>query len=153
MPAESIDEIGHQRREEDRGSILGRVENSRCGPPYGRRKPGRHNSTVCGKRWCFRRPNHKTQTEQSGNGRCSGEEADKTLQHREKRPEENAEGIDQSGTIAVQKPASRQLSDDVSPAECREDVSHMNSIEAKFFSHCWTSNRYCRAVSIIDCRD
>src|SRR5574338_93768 len=149
-PAIGVHQPAHDRREEHGGEVLGGVEDRRRQSPFVGGKPGGSDPAVTGEGGRFRRTHQQPQGEERGDRGSAGQEADRSLEDGEERPQEDAEEVGDLRTEAVQQPAAGQLGKDVGPGEGREDVTHLHRGKPQRLLDLRTGDGNGRAVRVVD---
>ena len=98
------------------------------------------------------RADRETQDEQQGDGGATGHETDGSLEHREQRPQRQAEGIGGFRPEPIEEPAAWQLRQHVGPGE-REDVAHLDRRQAERRANVGACDGNRRPIGIVDGRD
>ena len=114
---------------------------------------GNHAATtrpLPGKDGNFATPSMKRNPNSTKDGQSAGDEADKALGQGEQGPERETARIDHFRTIPVQQPAAGQLGDDISPAEGRENDTHLRRVEAKILADDRAGDRDRRSIGVVD---
>ena len=148
-PSEGVCDRAHDRREDHQREVLGRVEDGRRRPSLGRGEPRGHDAAVAGERRRFGKAEQEAEEEQGGHRDGGRQHADKTLQEREDRPDEHAQDVHALRAEPVEEPATRDLREDVSPAERGEDVPHRDRIEREVLGERRSGDRECRPVGVV----
>ena len=151
-PAERGRDPGHERCEQHRREVLGRVEHRRRRAALGGRKPRGHDAAVGGKRRRLRQPQQEPQDEQRRDGGAARQKTDEALEKGEERPEHEAPQVDRLRAKAIEQPASRQLPHHIRPAERRKHIAQGDGVEPEIARRGGAGNRQRRPVGVVDRR-
>ena len=100
----------------------------------------------------IRRAEHEAHDEQRERGGCAlhGEPADRALQHREDRPQQQAQAVHAPCAEAVEQPAARNLPDRIGPRERGKDDAELHGRQPEVVRDAGAGDRHRRAIRIVD---
>ena len=154
-PAEGVRDRAHDRIEEDRGKILGGVEDRRGQAALRGREPrprrgGCWPGTTAPRRRRARAAGRTAWRTRRGRRRAAGDDG---LGHRERRPAEQAPPVDAPRALAVEQPAAGNLQRDVAPGERREQVAEGDRVEPQVARQVGADDRQRRPIGVVDRAD